>query len=350
MIPMTDGGTDPTSTDSADATGTGTGTDATTTESTGSNSATIDFTSAAPTTGSLDVTWRHGVRSARREQEPAIQVHPYDEHTVILRQSKSVNYEAPFLYLLFGNDRALLLDTGATADPRLFPLRTTVDGLITAWLDQHPREGYELVVAHSHGHHDHVAADPQFADRPATTVVPQDQDEVRSFFGFGDNWPTRSVTFDLGGRVLEVLGSPGHHQSAVTFYDPWTGFLLTGDTVLPGRLFAFDFPAYLATLERLVAFAGTRPVTHVLGCHVEMTSRQGRDYPLGAGYQPDERAPEMTTAQLTAICDAASTVASRRGVHRFDDFVIYNEPGKGDLRRLLFRARAHKFLSRLRFF
>jgi glyoxylase-like metal-dependent hydrolase (beta-lactamase superfamily II) len=344
---MTDGRTEPTSTDSA---GEPTSTDATATDAVSAGSATIDFTSTAPTTGSLDVTWMHGVRSARREQEPAIQVHHYDEHTVILRQSKSVNYEAPFLYLLFGNDRAFLLDTGATADPALFPLRTTIDGLITAWLDQHPCEGYELVVAHSHGHGDHVAADPQFADRPATTVVPQAPDEVRSFFGFGDNWPAQSVTFDLGGRVLEVLGSPGHHQSAVTFYDPWTGFLLTGDTVLPGRLFAFDFPAYLATVERLVAFAETRPVTHVLGCHVEMTNRRGRDYPLGAGYQPDERAPEMTTAQLTAIRDAASTVASHKGVHRFDDFVILNEPGKGDLRRLLFRARAHKFVSRLRFF
>jgi hypothetical protein len=32
--------------------------------------------------------------------------------------------------------------------------------------------------------------------------------------------------------------------------------MLTGDTVLPGRLFAFDFPAYLATLDRLVVPSG----------------------------------------------------------------------------------------------
>ena len=112
-----------------------------------------------------------------------------------------------------------------------------------------------------------------------------------------------------GGRVLEVLGSPGHHKAAITAYDPWTGVLLTGDTVLPGRLFAFDFPADLATLDRLVDFAGTRTVTHVLGCRVQMTSRPGRAYPLGATCQPDERA----LPALTAVADRR---AGRPGVGR----------------------------------
>jgi hydroxyacylglutathione hydrolase len=300
----------------------------------------IDFLSTAPTTGSLDVRWIHGAPSDSR-----IQVHHYDEHTVILRQSKSVNYEGPFLYLLFGNDRALLLDTGATADPDLFPLRATVDRLIAAWLDEHPRDGYELVVAHTHGHGDHVAGDAQFAGRAATTVVPRDVDAVRSFFGFGASWPAETVTFDLGGRTLEILGSPGHHQAAITVYDPWTAILLTGDTVLPGRLFVFDFPAYLATLDRLVAFAATRTVTHVLGCHVEMKRRPRRSYPLGATYQPDERAPQLTTAQLKAIRDATASIAGRPGVHRFDDFVVLNEPGKNDLRKLIVRAKVHRFLA-----
>ena len=50
-------------------------------------------------------TWIHGAPG-----EPAIQTHWYDERTVILRQGKSVHYEAPFLFLLFGSERALLLD------------------------------------------------------------------------------------------------------------------------------------------------------------------------------------------------------------------------------------------------
>ena len=86
----------------------------------------------------------------------------------------------------------------------------------------------------------------------------------------------------------------------------------------------------------------TRPVTHVLGCHVEMTSQPGRAYPIGCTCQPDERSLEMTTAQLAAIRDAAAPVASKRGVHKFDDFIIYNEPRKNDLLKLLARGYAHK--------
>jgi hydroxyacylglutathione hydrolase len=307
----------------------------------------IDFVTKAPTEGSLDVQWNHGAPSRRRTSDPAIQVHRYDEHTVILRESKSVSFEAPFLYLLFGNDRALLLDTGATADAGKFPLRGTVDTLVTGWLAKHPRENYALIIAHTHGHNDHVAADSQFAGRPATTVVSRELDAVQEHFGF-TNWPAQVVTFDLGGRVLEVTGSPGHHRAAITIYDPWTGILFTGDTVLPGRLYAFDFPQFSATLDRLVEFAAVYPVTHVLGCHVELTSAAGREFPIGTRYQPDERALQMTVTQLTAARDAARSVAGQRGVHRFDDFVIFNEPRQRDWLPTLARGLAHRTLARLR--
>jgi hydroxyacylglutathione hydrolase len=305
----------------------------------------IDFATPAPAQGSLDVRWIHGVPARRRASDPPIQVHWYDPHTVIMRQSKSVTYEAPFLYLLFGNDRALLLDTGATKDQEKIPLRATVDQLIAQWLTEHPREGYELVVAHTHGHGDHVAGDPQFASRPQTTVVSRELDAVKEYFGFAA-WPEQITTFDLGGRVLELTGSPGHHRAAITVYDPWTGFLFTGDTVLPGRLYAFDFPQFLASLDRMVALAESRPVTHVLGCHIEMTRHPGRDYPLGARYQPGEPALEMTVAQLWNVRAAAASVAGRQGVHIFDDFIIYNEPGLRDHLKLGGRALAHKLWPR----
>jgi hydroxyacylglutathione hydrolase len=309
----------------------------------------IDFVTGAPVAGRLDVRWIHGAPPrARGAGHPPIQVHHYDEHTVILRQSKSVHFEAPFMFLLFGNDRALLLDTGATAQAESFPLRATVDELVESWLEAHPHADYQLVVAHTHGHNDHVAADGQFAGRPGTAVVARDEAAVRSFFGFGDGWPAEIVPFDLGGRVLEVTGSPGHHKAAITIYDPWTGILFTGDTVLPGRLYAFDFPSFAATLERLVDFAATRPVMHVLGCHVEMTSGRRGEFPIGARYQHDERALQMTVTQLTAVRDAARAVAGRRGVHKFDDFIIYNEPRQRDWLPALARGIVHRSLARIR--
>jgi glyoxylase-like metal-dependent hydrolase (beta-lactamase superfamily II) len=301
----------------------------------------IDFVTGAPTAGSMDVRWIHGARARQRSTDPPIQVHYYDQHTIILRESKSVSFEAPFLYLLFGNDRALLLDTGATADPAKFPLRATIDQLVADWLARNPRVTYELVVAHTHGHQDHVAGDVQFEDRPATTVVSRELDAVQRFFGF-TSWPEQTVTFDLGGRALDVMGSPGHHRAAITIYDAWTGFLLTGDTVVPGRLYAFDFPEFVDSLDRMVALADSRVITHVLGCHIEMARQPGRDYPLGTTYQPDERALEMTVAQLRAVRAAAHSVAGKQGVHRFDDFVIYNEPGKRDQLKLIASGLLHK--------
>ncbi|QMU73439.1 MBL fold metallo-hydrolase [Streptacidiphilus sp. P02-A3a] len=315
--------------------------------SSNSDAPAIDFVSGAPVSGNLDVRWNHGVRRRSGATEPRIQVHAYDEHTRILRQSKTTSYEAPFLYLLFGSDRAILFDTGATADPEAFPLRETVDRLIGEWLDRHPRADYELVVAHTHGHGDHVAGDPQFADRPATRIVGREPEAVQAFFGF-QQWPTGTVGFDLGGRVLELIAATGHHTSAVAVHDPWTGILLTGDTVIPGRLYAFDFDAFTDTLDRLVDFSSARPVTHVLGCHIEMTTEPGRDYPLGATYQPNEHALAMTTAQLVEVRDAAREIGSRKGVFVHDDFIIHSDMRIRGQLRMIGRGFAHRLGQRLR--
>lgn len=285
----------------------------------------IDFIAGAPVEGDLDVRWIHGAPPGRPNSDPAIQVHRYDEHTYLLRQSMAASYEAPFLYLFFGNERALLLDTGASKEPAAFPLRETVDSTMADWLARHPRPDYELIVAHTHGHGDHVAGDGQFAGRPGTTVVAREIAAVQQFFGFAD-WPAQVVELDLGGRVLEVTGIPGHHAASIAVYDRWTEFLVTGDTVYPGRLYVADFPAFVASLERLVDLASARPVSHVLGCHIEMTRAAGCDYPIGTRYQPDEPPLQMTFEQLVAVWDAARSVAARPGVHTFDDFIIYNGP------------------------
>lgn len=310
-----------------------------------------DF-SGGPVEGDLDVLWIHGSRATGSRTDPPLQVHRHDKHTFILRQSKDVTFEAPFLFLLFGNDRALLLDTGATTDPTAFPLRETVDDLVSAWLREHPRgdhprTDYELVVAHSHAHGDHIAGDAQFADRPHTTVVGTQLAQVQAFFGF-TQWPEQVVTCDLGGRVLELTGVPGHHPTSVAVLDPWTGFLLTGDTVYPGRLYGFDMPAFVASLERLVECAETRSVTYVLGCHIEMSRVPGRDYPMGARYQPDEPQLQMTMDQLRAVRDAARATAGRPGIFRHDDFIVVSGMGPRTVVPLLLRSWRHRLGERLR--
>ncbi|GAA2150659.1 glyoxylase-like metal-dependent hydrolase (beta-lactamase superfamily II) [Humibacillus xanthopallidus] len=295
--------------------------------------------------------WIHGVppRASRelREADPPLQVHRHDEHTYVLRQSQRLTFEGPFLYLLLGNERALLLDTGAVADPGRMPLRSTVDGLLDEWLAGHPRDRYPLVVAHTHGHGDHVDGDGQFANRPDTTVVGRDVDAVRKHFGFTD-WPRQTVPFDLGGRVLEVTGSPGHHSAAITIRDPWTGCLLTGDTVYPGRLYVEDAAAFTQTLEALVEIADSRWVSAVMGCHVEMTRTPGRDYPLGTTYQPDEAPLPMTVGQLRSVRDAAREVEARPGAHVRDDVIIFNGPCRGAMVRQVARRAVAELVGRVR--
>ncbi|MEE1796510.1 MBL fold metallo-hydrolase [Streptomyces sp. BE308] len=286
----------------------------------------VDFVSEAPEPRALDVDWIHGSPSAKHNNDPDIQVHAYDEHTFILRQNMAVDYEAPFLFLIFGNARAVLIDTGATESAEFFPLRRVVDDLIGRWLAEHPRDDYTLLVLHTHAHSDHVAGDAQFADRPRTTVVGADLNSAWEYFGYADA-PDRVARVDLGGRVLECLATPGHHEAAVTYYDPHTGILLTGDTVYPGRLYVADWAAFGRTVDRLIAFADTRPVTHVLGCHIEMTNEPGVDYPVLTTYQPDEPPLQMTTGQLRDIREAIDEIGGRPGRHPFPGFVICNRGG-----------------------
>lgn len=292
--------------------------------------AAIDFTSGVPRPGDLNVSWIHGSESAKHNTDPDIQVHAYDEHTFVLRQNMAVNYEAPFMFLLFGNARAVLIDTGATASAEFFPLRRVVDGLIDGWLAAHPREGYGLLVLHTHPHGDHVAGDAQFADRPGTLVVDAERRSAWEFFGFeddagaagGSDDADRRAQVDLGGRVLECWPSPGHHSAAVTFYDPYTGILLTGDTVYPGRLYIHDWPAFVHTIDRLTEFCGTHPVSHVLGCHIEMSRDPGVDYPIYTTYQPDEPPLQLTVDQLWELRRAIDEAGGRPGRHVFPGFVL----------------------------
>ncbi|WP_436758099.1 MBL fold metallo-hydrolase [Streptosporangium sp. V21-05] len=274
----------------------------------------------------MDVRWIHGSPSAKHNTDPDIQVHAYDEHTFILRQNMAIDYEAPFLFLLFGNARAVLIDTGATASAEFFPLRRVVDELVAGWLARHPREAYQLLVLHTHPHGDHIAGDDQFTDRPDTTLVGADLVTAWEYFGFGKD-PDAVARVDLGGRVLECLATPGHHEAAVTFYDRWTGFLLTGDTVYPGRLYIQDWPAFARTIDRLIDFSDGRPVTHVLGCHIEMTRQPGVDYPIRTTYQPDEPPPQMTTGHLREIRAAIKEIGDRPGRRACPLFILWPQEG-----------------------
>ncbi|MEO8373723.1 MAG: MBL fold metallo-hydrolase [Sphingomonas bacterium] len=271
----------------------------------------------APLLGLFKESWIDGTQP----NEPAAQVQSLDRDTFVIRQSVKTNFEAPFLYLIFGHDKVLLVDTGAK-DGRIRPV---VDRLIKAWLVAHHRTSIPLVVAHSHSHGDHIAGDAAFRDRPDTIVIGLKPADVAGFFGIG-KWPEESARFDLGGRVLDILPTPGHQAAAIMVYDRRLKILLSGDTLYPGRLYVpVNFiPDDRASVDRLATFAATHPIRAVLGAHIEMTRTPGHDYPHEAPTHPDEHPLELpagSIAELQAGLKAALDVPDQPQVH--DHFIIY---------------------------
>ncbi len=291
-------------------------------QATSITSAELDFSSSEAATGTFPEVWIHGSKSAMDNTDPAVQVHAYNEHTFILRENKAINYEGAFMYLLFGNHTALLIDQGSTSSPALFPLRKIVDGVISEWEAKHG-QSVELVVANSHLHGDHYAAWNQFVDRPNTIMVGLTHEEMMDYWGF-TNYPEQRIEYNLGGRTLIVTGSPGHQGSELSMYDTWTDLLYTGDMFYRGRLYLDDWEAWAASIKRLRQLADEYPVTHLVNNHIEMTNTPKLDYPVGTTWQPDEPPMQMTLSMLDEAVKAIDEV-SGPGIYKYDDFLIYNE-------------------------
>jgi glyoxylase-like metal-dependent hydrolase (beta-lactamase superfamily II) len=248
-----------------------------------------------PVRGSLTAQWSIGAEDCAAASQPPSQVHAYEPQTFILRQSLCASFEGNFIYLLVGSDKALLIDTGAIADPQKMPLAKTIMEL----LPDKDGKKLPLLVAHTHRHLDHRAGDPQFASLPSVQIVPFDLEGVRAFFGF-TNWPNGIAHLDLGGRTVDVIPTPGHNQTHLAFYDNKTGILFSGDFLMPARLLIEDAAAYRKSVLRVADFLKTRPLTHILGGHIELNTA-GRAYRFGSHYHPDEHRLELSREDLTAL-------------------------------------------------
>jgi glyoxylase-like metal-dependent hydrolase (beta-lactamase superfamily II) len=265
--------------------------------------------------GTLPTSW---VTGASCPETPALRVHEYNSSVFVLRQSACTNYEKPFLYLIFGERSAMLVDTGAET----MDVAGAVGQIIERWSARRGGKPVSLVVVHSHGHGDHIAGDAQFRGRANTTLVAASPEALTAFFGLS-RWPEASASYDLGERIIDVIPIPGHEPASIALYDRRTGLLLTGDTLYPGRLYVRDGPAFTASIQRLVAFTRDRPVTHILGAHVENTRTPYVDYPAETSYQPDEHSLELGRAHLLELNDALTTMHGTIVRRVLRDFTIW---------------------------
>jgi hydroxyacylglutathione hydrolase len=268
--------------------------------------------------GVLPRSWEASGPQCRGEAH--FQIHEYNPDFYILRESGCSNYEKPFLYLLFGKEKALLLDTGAGKTD----VARVVKNQIDQWLKRNNRDSIPLIVAHTHSHGDHISGDKDLKLLPQTTVVEPKVSAVQAFFGFR-NWPNEIASYDLGERVLDVIPIPGHEAASIAIYERQTGILFTGDTLYPGRLYVQDAPAFVLSIQRLVDFTHGKIVTHILGNHIEQTRTAYLDYPIRTVYQPDEHQLELGRAHLLELNEALRDLNGRIVRTAFRDFTIWPE-------------------------
>lgn len=269
------------------------------------------------TPGSMNVHWNEGAPDCAKTSQPPIQVHSYNPQTLILRENLCSTAEAPFMYLLIGSTKALLIDTGDVADPKQMPLAQTVMSLLPA----QGQTKIPLLIVHTHGHLDHRLGDSQFEHLPNVEIIPTDLSHVQQFFGFPD-WPNGISQLDLGDRIVDAIPTPGHYPSEVSYYDRQTGLFFSGDFFLPGHLIIDDAKADFASSNRVADFVKNRPVTYVLGGHIELDANN-QMLPLASSYHPNEHVLQLTKQDLLAL---PAIIGSFNGFYSGNGmFVLYSQ-------------------------
>jgi len=176
-------------------------------------------------------------------------------------------------YLVLGTTRAVLFDTGMG----ISNIRDVVEGLTRL----------PVSVLNSHTHDDHVGdnwrftdiygMDTEFTRANAKGSREDAQAEIASGEVCGDlppgfipaeyvtkpfhisRWIHDHDKIDLGGRILEVIATPGHTPDSIALMDEKNGLLFTGDTFYPGPIFLYrpetDLDAYVASVKKLASLA-----------------------------------------------------------------------------------------------
>lgn len=133
--------------------------------------------------------------------------------------------------LVVGEERCMLIDNGVGYDdfqefpPELKPLM----------------EGKELVCVATHAHPDHIGGACQF---DSLWLMPEDEGLIGAMGGSAFDPQTRLIggrtrvlplhdnqCFDLGGRTVKAIATPGHTWGSACFWDDKAHVMMTGDAL-----------------------------------------------------------------------------------------------------------------------
>jgi glyoxylase-like metal-dependent hydrolase (beta-lactamase superfamily II) len=275
--------------------------------------------------------WLHGSKSCKNDTNPAIEVKQADRSTYVLRQNKCITFEAPFIYVLFGRDTVLVVDTGANKSPEKSPIFETVQSLIAMQQGSSTTAVPKILVVHSHSHGDHTQGDSQFVGKPGVEVVGTKSQSVERQLGL-IGWPNTQSSLDLGDRIVKFIPIPGHQEQSIAIYDSQTKWLLTGDSLYPGSIRVKNWDIYKSSIQRLFDFSLANSISLILGAHIEFNLRTNKSYRIGKTYQPDEAPLGLNVGHLKAlneklmVTDRASEINFERfdiaPLSRFEKFLI----------------------------
>lgn len=122
------------------------------------------------------------------------------------------------MYLVAGEERALLIDTGFGTGDLAAHVATLTDLPVT--------------VVNTHHHMDHTRGNKYFAQVYIhTDDAPLVQESSAKLIPIYDGY-----TFDLGRRILRVITVPGHTPGSICLLDKADRILFTGDSPRPGAV------------------------------------------------------------------------------------------------------------------
>lgn len=202
------------------------------------------------------------------------------------------HWEETHCYLLNGDEKSLLIDTGL--------------GICNIYDEVSKLTDKPITAVATHIHWDHIGGHKYFPDFyahneeldwlngkfPLTAetiknMVTELCDLPESFdistYTMFQGIPTRILNdndlIDIGGRTIKVLHTPGHSPGHMCFWEEESGYLFTGDLVYKDRLLAYypstDPVAYLSSLEKISELPVKRifPAHHSLDIKPEIIMR-----------------------------------------------------------------------------
>lgn len=187
--------------------------------------------------------------SVGENPEIGYSVKQIDEHTW---QIEEHNHRlGVFCYLLEGEKKAMLVDSALG--------NIDLGGIVRGLTDK------PVAVINTHSHGDHIGGNADFTE----IYISKDDQEgyARDAAGKGPGKLPRPVPletigveegqeFDLGGRTLRVVATPGHSDGSISILDVERRLLFTGDCCCRGEILAFSrkygLAGYRDTMKKIL--------------------------------------------------------------------------------------------------